>query len=80
MGASGLGPRKALFDRWLLGFKILQEEMKMKMKMNHISIARIAQARGSCDQKSSLVDKEIPSEKSWCKIFPRGGPKEPNSN
>ena len=25
-GASGLGPRKALFDRWLLGFKFLQEE------------------------------------------------------
>ena len=24
-GARGLGPRKALFDRWLLGFKILQE-------------------------------------------------------
>ena len=27
-GARGLGPRKALFDRWLLGFKILQEEDK----------------------------------------------------
>ena len=25
-GARGLGPRKALFDRWLLGFKILQEK------------------------------------------------------
>ena len=53
MGARGLGPRKALFDRWLLGFKILQEKKKMK-KMNHISISRIARARGSRDQKFEL--------------------------
>ena len=33
----GLGPRKALFDRWFLGFKILQEDENENEVEAHIN-------------------------------------------